>query len=49
MQRARQGVLGPDGDPGQPSRGRSGPDEADRFVLPVIPDYVDGSFRTGQA
>ena len=30
-------------------RGRSRPDEADRFVLPVIPDYVDGSFRTGPA
>jgi hypothetical protein len=22
-----------------------GPDEADEFVLPRIPDYVDGSFR----
>ena len=30
-------------------RGRSRPDEADRFALPVIPDYVDGSFRTGPA
>lgn len=22
------------------------PDEADAFVVPAIPDYVDGSFRT---
>ena len=28
-------------------RGRNRPDEADGFVLPAIPDYVDGSFRTG--
>ena len=27
-------------------RGRSQPAEADGFVLPAIPDYVDGSFRT---
>ena len=26
-------------------RGRS-PAEADGFVLPAVPDYVDGSFRT---
>ena len=25
------------------------PDEADGFVLPTIPDYVDGSFRTEPA
>ena len=25
---------------------RSRPDEADEFVVPAIPDYVDGSFRT---
>ncbi len=30
-------------------RGRSRLDEADGFVLPVIPDYVDGSFRTEPA
>ena len=30
-------------------RGRAGPDEADEFVLPAIPDYVDGSFRRGPA
>ena len=30
-------------------RGRSRPDEADRFALPAIPDYVDGSFRTEPA
>jgi len=30
-------------------RGRSRPDEADEFVLPGIPDYVDGSFRTEPA
>jgi hypothetical protein len=30
-------------------RRRNRPDEADGFVLPVIPDYVDGSFRTGPA
>ena len=28
-------------------RRRNRPDEADGFVLPAIPDYVDGSFRTG--
>jgi len=27
-------------------RGRGLADEADGFVLPPIPDYVDGSFRT---
>jgi hypothetical protein len=27
-------------------RGRGLADEADEFVLPPIPDYVDGSFRT---
>ena len=27
-------------------RGRKRPDEADGFVVPAIPDYVDGSFRT---
>jgi hypothetical protein len=27
-------------------RRRNRPDEADGFVLPAIPDYVDGSFRT---
>jgi hypothetical protein len=30
-------------------RRRSRPDEADGFVLPAIPDYVDGSFRTTPA
>ena len=30
-------------------RGRSRPDQADEFVLPRIPDYVDGSFRPGPA
>jgi hypothetical protein len=25
---------------------RSRPDQADEFVVPAIPDYVDGSFRT---
>jgi len=25
------------------------PDQADGFVLPAIPDYVDGSFRTEPA
>jgi hypothetical protein len=30
-------------------RGRSRPDEADEFVLPAIPDYVDGSFHTEPA
>ncbi len=30
-------------------RRRNRPDEADGFVLPAIPDYVDGSFRTGPA
>jgi len=25
------------------------PDQADGFVLPAIPDYVDGSFRTTPA
>ena len=25
------------------------PDQADGFVLPAIPDYVDGSFRPGPA
>jgi|GEM_PF-761798 len=30
-------------------RGHSRPDEADRFALPAIPDYVDGSFRPGPA
>jgi hypothetical protein len=30
-------------------RRRSRPDEADAFVLPAIPDYVDGSFRTAPA
>lgn len=28
-------------------RGRT--DEADELVIPAIPDYVDGSFRTEQA
>jgi hypothetical protein len=27
-------------------RGARHPDEADAFVVPAIPDYVDGSFRT---
>ena len=27
-------------------RGHHLPDEADEFVLPPIPDYVDGSFHT---
>jgi len=30
-------------------RGRNLPAEADEFVLPPIPDYVDGSFRTESA
>jgi hypothetical protein len=33
-------------------RGHHRPDEADEFVLPAIPDYVDGTFHTdgtGQA
>ena len=30
-------------------RGRSLPDEAYGFVIPPIPDYVDGSFRTESA
>jgi hypothetical protein len=33
-------------------RGHHRPDEADEFVLPPIPDYVDGTFHTdgtGQA
>ena len=30
-------------------RRRNRPDEADGFVLPAIPDYVDGSFRTEPA
>jgi hypothetical protein len=30
-------------------RRRSRPDEADGFVPPAIPDYVDGSFRTTPA
>ncbi len=27
-------------------RGASRPDDADDFVCPAIPDYVDGSFQT---
>jgi hypothetical protein len=27
-------------------RGRNVPDKTDGFVVPPIPDYVDGSFRT---
>ena len=27
-------------------RGAGAPDEADEFVCPAIPDYVDGSFQT---
>jgi hypothetical protein len=30
-------------------RGTSLPAEADEFVVPAIPDYVDGSFRTTAA
>jgi hypothetical protein len=30
-------------------RGHGVLDEADRFVVPAIPDYVDGSFRTEPA
>jgi hypothetical protein len=30
-------------------RGRGPADEADGFVIPAIPDYVDGSFRTEPA
>jgi hypothetical protein len=30
-------------------RRRHQPDETDGFVLPTIPDYVDGSFRTEPA
>lgn len=29
--------------------GRSGPGEQDEFPVPVIPDYVDGSFLAGPA
>jgi hypothetical protein len=29
--------------------GTGTPDEADEFVVPAIPDYVDGSFRTASA
>ncbi len=27
-------------------RGHHGPDETDEFVLPPIPDFVDGTFHT---
>jgi hypothetical protein len=27
-------------------RGTGAPDEADEFIVPAVPDYVDGSFRT---
>ena len=30
-------------------RRRNRPDETGGFVVPAIPDYVDGSFRTGPA
>jgi hypothetical protein len=30
-------------------RGRASANEADGFVIPAIPDYVDGSFRTEPA
>jgi hypothetical protein len=30
-------------------RRRNRPDQADGFVVPAIPDYVDGSFRTEPA
>ena len=30
-------------------RGRNLPDRTDEFVLPPIPDYVDGSFHTESA
>ena len=43
--RAHPGQARPDRDPAgrrRPNR----PDQADGFVLPTIPDYVDGSFRT---
>jgi len=30
-------------------RGGRTRDKADEFVVPAIPDYVDGSFRTDQA
>jgi len=30
-------------------RRHSRPDETDGFVIPAIPDYVDGSFRTEPA
>jgi hypothetical protein len=30
-------------------RRRNRPDEANGFVVPAIPDYVDGSFRTEPA
>jgi hypothetical protein len=32
-----------------PSTASSGPERAEEFVLPAIPDYVDGSFRTAPA
>jgi len=30
-------------------RGLSQPDDVDKFVVPAIPDYVDGSFRVPSA
>jgi hypothetical protein len=30
-------------------RGHGRPDQADEFVLPPIPDYVDGSFHAASA
>ncbi len=30
-------------------RGLAGPDETGEFVIPAVPDYVDGSFRAQPA
>ena len=46
--RARQGVLARMAIRARRS-GRTRPDEADGFVVPAIPDYVDGSFHTEPA
>ena len=48
QERARQAKLARIAIRGR-RRGRSRPAEADGFVLPAIPDYVDGSFRTERA
>ena len=43
--RAHQARLARTGDPGAPSRALPA-GRGRRVVLPAIPDYVDGSFRT---